>query len=304
MASGYIRQAAANISAGLGIHAADHNAEYNQIQSAFDNSTGHDHSGSSSGVGAKIILTSAVTGILPLANGGTATNATTGTGLINSLLALSGSNRLAALNGLDVTGSVTISTTLGVTGTITASGALTIGTTLGVTGTSTLGVVNSGNHGITGTLTVSSATTLTGLLTANGGIKGTTTNDNATAGNYGEYGTNNNIGSPAGLTDNVALALCGLPLAAGDWDVSGDILFVSSAGMTETTVDVFATSTAFSSNAIQLVNGTGVGGTIHLPTTTTRFSLSGSTTINLVCRSRFSSGSVTASGTIRARRIR
>lgn len=68
--AGYTRQAAANIGAGLGISAADHNAEYNQIQNAFDGTTGHDHTGGA-GVGPKLALTASVSGILPIANGGT-----------------------------------------------------------------------------------------------------------------------------------------------------------------------------------------------------------------------------------------
>jgi hypothetical protein len=71
MASGYIRQASANIQPNLNANAEDLNAEYNQLQSAFDNTTGHDHSGSASGVGAQISLTASVTGVLPTANGGT-----------------------------------------------------------------------------------------------------------------------------------------------------------------------------------------------------------------------------------------
>src|SRR5678810_258179 len=70
MASGYTRQAAANIAAGLTIQSADLNAEYNQIQSAFDGTAGHDHTGGS-GLAPKISLTAAVSGILPMANGGT-----------------------------------------------------------------------------------------------------------------------------------------------------------------------------------------------------------------------------------------
>lgn len=68
--SGYTRQAAANISAGLTISAADLNAEYNQIQTAFDGTSGHTHTGGS-GNAPKIPLTTSVSGILPVANGGT-----------------------------------------------------------------------------------------------------------------------------------------------------------------------------------------------------------------------------------------
>lgn len=74
--AGYTRQAAANIAAGLTISAADHNAEYNQIQAAFDGSSGHTHTGGS-GNGPKIPLTTSVSGTLPFANGGTGATAFT-----------------------------------------------------------------------------------------------------------------------------------------------------------------------------------------------------------------------------------
>ena len=43
--AGYTRQAAANITTGSVIDAADFNDEYNQVQSAFNASTGHTHDG-------------------------------------------------------------------------------------------------------------------------------------------------------------------------------------------------------------------------------------------------------------------
>lgn len=227
MASGYIRQAAANISAGLGIHAADHNAEYNQIQAAFDNSTGHDHSGSASGVGAKISLTAAVSGILPLANGGTAINATTGTGLINSLLALSGSARLAALNGLDVTGSVTVSTTLGVTGittvgtinavTITASGNITAATgsvnavnVFATNNMTAVGLSVSGAATLSSTLAAGN-TTITGTLSATG----TSTLGVVNSGNHVITGNLSVSGSSAVATINASGNIVSLGTVAG-----------------------------------------------------------------------------------------
>ena len=71
MTVGYIRQSSAEIQPSLAINAEDLNAEFDQLASAFDSTSGHDHSGSVSGDGAKIGLTTAVTGALPVANGGT-----------------------------------------------------------------------------------------------------------------------------------------------------------------------------------------------------------------------------------------
>ena len=51
--AGYTRQAAANINTGSVIDADDFNDEYNQVQSAFNASTGHTHDGTA-GEGAPI----------------------------------------------------------------------------------------------------------------------------------------------------------------------------------------------------------------------------------------------------------
>lgn len=75
MPAGYTRQAAANIQPGLRANAEDLNAEYNALAGTFDNALGHDHSGSVAGDGAKIPLGSAVSGVLPVANGGTGNSA-------------------------------------------------------------------------------------------------------------------------------------------------------------------------------------------------------------------------------------
>lgn len=69
--AGYTRQSAASIVALATITASPLNAEFNTLQSAFNGTTGHAHSGGT-GDGPKIALDSAVSGVLPIANGGTA----------------------------------------------------------------------------------------------------------------------------------------------------------------------------------------------------------------------------------------
>ncbi len=69
MGTGYTRQSAAEIQTGEVIEAAPINAEFNQLQNAFDSSVGHTHDGTV-GEGPKINLTQSVTGVLPVANGG------------------------------------------------------------------------------------------------------------------------------------------------------------------------------------------------------------------------------------------
>lgn len=67
--TGYTRQSASQIVTGNTIQASDFNNEYNQIQSAFDGTSGHDHSGGA-GLGQKISATNLL-GALPVAQGGT-----------------------------------------------------------------------------------------------------------------------------------------------------------------------------------------------------------------------------------------
>lgn len=70
MGTGYTRQSAASIVTSEVINAAPLNDEFNAIKDAFDGSTGHSHDGTT-GEGPQIDLTNAVSGALPIANGGT-----------------------------------------------------------------------------------------------------------------------------------------------------------------------------------------------------------------------------------------
>lgn len=69
MGQGYTRQSSAAIADGETINALDHNKEFNQIQAAFNSTTGHAHDGTT-GNGPKISLLSSVTGTLQPENGG------------------------------------------------------------------------------------------------------------------------------------------------------------------------------------------------------------------------------------------
>jgi len=69
--TGYTFTTAAQISTGLTVLASTYTTEFTALQSAFSATTGHNHDGSSGG-GAPIALATAVTGTLPIANGGTA----------------------------------------------------------------------------------------------------------------------------------------------------------------------------------------------------------------------------------------
>jgi len=71
MGTGYTRQSDAEIDDGLTIEAVDLDNEFDAIQAAFNGTSGHSHDGTS-GEGPKISLTTSVTGVLPVANGGNA----------------------------------------------------------------------------------------------------------------------------------------------------------------------------------------------------------------------------------------
>lgn len=70
--AGYTRQSAGEFTTGATINASDFENEFAALATAFGGS-GHDHSGSG-GNGPQLSLTTAVTGVLPLANGGTGGN--------------------------------------------------------------------------------------------------------------------------------------------------------------------------------------------------------------------------------------
>lgn len=68
--TGYTRQSIASIINGSNITAPPLNAEFDQLLAAFHATTGHTHDGTSAGAAPKINLTTSVSNILPVANGG------------------------------------------------------------------------------------------------------------------------------------------------------------------------------------------------------------------------------------------
>jgi hypothetical protein len=138
---------------------------------------------------------------------------------------------------------------------------------------------------------------------------GTTTNDNAEAGRVGEYLSNSrSSGAPIAMTNNVAVNVVQLTLTAGDWDVSGNVVFnISSScnnvqswiGLTSVTRPSPPNNGAF----CELAGPSFVSGTT-LPTGTARLSLSSTTTVYLGAIVLFSAGTVSSFGFIGARRAR
>lgn len=163
------------------------------------------------------------------------------------------------------------------------------------------------------------AQTMTAALTMSGatftpaqtqGIVGTTTNNSAQAGSVGELLTATAAPAAVALTTTVAANATSVSLTAGDWDVSGCVNYTPGATTSISALAQGASSTTATLPAqdsyAQLALAAEVPGAVVItqPIPTQRFSLSGTTTVFLVARATFTVSTLSAGGTIRARRIR
>lgn len=141
---------------------------------------------------------------------------------------------------------------------------------------------------------------------------GTTTNDNAPAGQVGEYiSATVAAGSAVGLTTGVATNVTSISLTAGDWDVFGDLGFTLNAA----TVPSLLIGGVSPVSGAMPTPGQGAYFATYPPQTsgetspafpvgTARFSLSTTTTIFLVANASFITNTCAAYGFIGARRAR
>lgn len=141
-------------------------------------------------------------------------------------------------------------------------------------------------------------------------VRGTVTNDNATAGVIGEY-VSSIIAFASritGLITGTAVNITSISLTAGDWDVDGVTLFLSSTGATTGLLcSINTTSAAINASDAQTGWNSGAVGTVAYQSVqppTVRMSLAVTTTVYLVSRADFSSGTADSWGSIRARRAR
>lgn len=168
---------------------------------------------------------------------------------------------------------------------------------------------------VTPVLGAATATTLAFSPTT-GGIIGTTTNDDANAGNQGEMISSTLLlASTISLTTNVVVDIVSISLTAGDWDVWGCGVFVTGAttNISDARICISNVSATF-----KTVGGTTYPATIqqftpYVPGSTTfcfgtgtvgRISLASTTTIYLVARGTFTVSTLSAHGSIQARRRR
>lgn len=151
------------------------------------------------------------------------------------------------------------------------------------------------------------------------GITGTTTNNSAQAGSVGEYITATVVaGSAVALTTATGANITSISLTAGDWDVSAVADFTPGATTSITVLSAgLGTTTA---TLLGQAGGGGVGtdplvtitqpatvpaaGPLHLALPPTRVLIASTTTIFFVANCTFTVSTLSAYGTIRARRIR
>lgn len=140
---------------------------------------------------------------------------------------------------------------------------------------------------------------------------GTTTNDNALSGQVGEYlSTTVLIGAAVSLVNNTAKDVATLTLTAGDWDVWGNVAFVT-AGSTNIAQGIAWTSTTANTAPVTPNNGAEgswvgsvAGATVIVQAGRQRLSLATTTTVSLGAFATFSVSTLTAYGFIGARRVR
>lgn len=145
-------------------------------------------------------------------------------------------------------------------------------------------------------------------------LKGTTTNDNASAGNVGEYVSASVVqGAAVSLTTNVAANITSISLTAGDWDLWGNLYYTFGATTTLTSHSGYLTTTSASTSTSPLGGFYLLNVASSTPNTTlfggqaigpVRVSLTTTTTWFLVAQATFATSTCGGYGIIQARRIR
>lgn len=202
----------------------------------------------------------------------------------------------------------------GAAGLITNDTSGNLGTTPTGTGVQTfLGTPSSANLAAALTDEVSAAgVSAKALFGTAGNLPATATNDNAAAGNVGEYIEGIlTSGSATALTTTVDKTVISISLTAGDWDVDAIANFVPAA---TTNITQLMGSISLVNNTLDVTAGRVAafffpgfvpGGSFQsTPIPNYRLSLNATTTVYLAVRAAFTVSTMTAYGIIRARRVR
>lgn len=141
-----------------------------------------------------------------------------------------------------------------------------------------------------------------------GQIPGTATNDSANSGNVGEFNTS--LGGTT-LTSGVVTNITSFSLAAGDWDVWGNMSFTGTGTttLTQQTAGISTTSATLPTSpdggyvrcTLPVAAGQADNTYAMAPS---RLSLSGTTTVYLIASAIITASTLTATGQLYARRAR
>lgn len=163
------------------------------------------------------------------------------------------------------------------------------------------------------TLTIADGTTLTETTSTSvgkGQYLATSTNDDATAGNIGEYASG--TASAAAIVSSTPTTITSVSLTAGDWDIQFTTKTNTAAATTvaqnvasiSTTTNTLDVSVGNASERLDSSVAPGTGFNVTNSTPTVRKSLSGTTTIYGVAYIVYGVSTLTLDGFIRARRVR
>jgi hypothetical protein len=149
-------------------------------------------------------------------------------------------------------------------------------------------------------------------------VKGTATNDNAAAGVVGEFVTATvAVGSAVPLTSTVTSNVTSISLTAGDWDIAAvvDHNIAATTSVTNLTAAISLTTGTLPTQAggaglgtdplaVDNYPATVFGGLVTTDIGPVRLSIAATTTVFLVANDTFTLSTISAYGTLRARRAR
>lgn len=169
------------------------------------------------------------------------------------------------------------------------------------------------NPGINSIVCNGTTIVASGTCSTRGQVPGTTTNDNASAGNVGEYILSNIApGSAVSLTSGAPANVTSVSLTGGDWEVCGNTVFrpdaitviYSVAGWTSAASAAYPADANGGNLAKLPFNVETPNDDIALTMSCSRYSVASTTTVYLSAVSYFTTSTLTAFGFIGARRMR